>query len=424
MSSIFLKDGIYWYQRYVKNPMSGRNDKRIQRSLRTKNRIEAEVRQQNLDKGYDDNENHNRAFPPRLLSTCINEYLSEKKKQVDDFKRSLNTYRSDDITLNQFLAFMKDVYDDKNIREINSSHIKQFKEYREADPAVNSSSTVSLNLRVTRAFFSRCMEKEYIEDHPFKHIKIKKSLRRETIPKGDDFENLVKIFRKIVQKPYPKHGSNGKNKMKEPRRWIFTHDWFPYAIWIILNTGMRIGEVLMLKWERGDNDFINKGRTYSYSYLSKDFSLISIYFKRGNRELPVKPLRPIFNKIPKTYTTKLDGKEVSRKKIYVFENERTHEPYLTTSAANLWKQFVIDFKLDENWTIHSLRHAVSTALLGRGETLFAVGKVLGHSVGEMTQLYSHSTVNSLEKTMAVLHQPKRKSKTKRPKATKSKHTKN
>ena len=46
-----------------------------------------------------------------------------KKKQVEAHKRSLNTYRSDDISLNQFLAFIEEAYDDLDIREINKKHI-------------------------------------------------------------------------------------------------------------------------------------------------------------------------------------------------------------------------------------------------------------------------------------------------------------
>ena len=412
MSSIFLKDGMFWYQRYVKNPKSGKNDKRIQRSLRTKNRTEAEHRQTNFDKRYDDIYTRNSLFPPRPLSKCIKEYLGEKKKQVDANRRSLNTYRSDDISLNQFLAFIEEAYDDLDIREINKKHILQFKVYREADKRVNSPSTVSVNLRVTRSFFSNCIEKEYIEEHPFKHIKIKKSLQRKSYPLGEDFDNLVEIFRELVERPFPKpqKKTGGKFKKKEDKQWLNDHEWFPFVIFIILKTGMRIGEVLLLKWKQGDTDFINKGVSNSFSYLSNDFKLLTISFKRGYRELPVKPLKPLFNKIPKTYTTKDNGKETSRRKLYVFENERTNDLHLTTTAANLWKKFLRDFDLNENWTIHSLRHSVASAMLNSGKTHFEVGQVLGHSTLEMIDRYGHATIKSKEETMSALHRPKKKKK--------------
>jgi integrase len=412
MSSIFLKDGMFWYQRYVKNPKRGKNDKRIQRSLRTKNRAEAELRQTNFDKRYDDIYTRNSLFPPRPLSKCIKEYLREKKIQVDAYKRSLNTYRSDDISLNQFLAFMEDAYDDLDIREINKKHILQFKEYREDDKRVKSTSTVSLNLRVTRSFFSNCIEKEYIEEHPFKYIKIKKSRNRESWPIGEDFDNLFEIFRELVERPFPKQKikTGGKFKKKEDKQWLYEHEWFPYAIFIILNTGCRIGEILMLKWKQGETDYMNKELSYSFSYLSDDFKLLSIYFKRGYRELPIKHLKPTFKKVPKTYLVKDGEKEISRKKLFVFENKRTGGAYLTTTAANLWKKFLRDFNLNENWTIHSLRHGVASALLNSGRTHFEAGQILGHSTTEMISRYGHGTIKNKEDSMSVLHRPKKKKK--------------
>lgn len=412
MSSIYTKRGWYWLQRYVINPETNHKDRRIFTPLRTKDREEALILQADDDKRYREISERNKLFPPRPLSQCINEYLHEKKIQTTQRKRSLNTYRSDDVTLHQFLAFMKDAFDDLDIREIKKFHILQFKEYREANELVKSSSTVSLNLRVTRSFFSKCIEKGYIEHHPFEGIKILKSLTRDECPIGKDFENLNKVFSKIVKRPYPKRKniSYGKHRKKEDLQWIYDHEWFPFVIWIILTTGMRIGEVLMLKWQQGSGD-VGKGHSYSYSYLSEDLEFLTIHFKRRKRILPVAHLKPIFNKIPKTYVIKDKDGEVQRKKVYVFENDRTHECYQTTSAARLWKKFVVDFELNENWTIHGLRHGVASAFLARGKTASEAGAVLGHSTLEMVDRYQHATSTNMAETMAVLRSPLKKGKT-------------
>ena len=54
MSSIYRKgrDGYFYYQTYVDNPKTGKRDKRIFHSLKTKERIEAEKKQIELDKKY------------------------------------------------------------------------------------------------------------------------------------------------------------------------------------------------------------------------------------------------------------------------------------------------------------------------------------------------------------------------------------
>ena len=57
MSSIYKKgrDGYYYYQAYVLNPKTKKNDKRIFHSLRTKDPKEAKVKQEELDLKYEKN---------------------------------------------------------------------------------------------------------------------------------------------------------------------------------------------------------------------------------------------------------------------------------------------------------------------------------------------------------------------------------
>ena len=55
MSSIYPKgrDGYYYYQTYVYNPDTGKNDKRIFHSLGTKEKVEAEKMQSELDSQHE-----------------------------------------------------------------------------------------------------------------------------------------------------------------------------------------------------------------------------------------------------------------------------------------------------------------------------------------------------------------------------------
>jgi len=47
-------------------------------------------------------------------------------------------------------------------------------------------------------------------------------------------------------------------------------------------------------------------------------------------------------------------------------------------------------------TIHSCRHTFASHLVSRGVSLYIVGKLLGHSNPQTTQVYSHLTPSSLE----------------------------
>jgi hypothetical protein len=67
MSSIYRKgrDGYYYYQTYVYNPESKKKDKRIFHSLSTKNLLEAETKQNELDTQYE-KQNYLDSNSPRL----------------------------------------------------------------------------------------------------------------------------------------------------------------------------------------------------------------------------------------------------------------------------------------------------------------------------------------------------------------------
>ena len=410
MSSIFEKNGVFWYQRYVYNTETGKRNKRVYHSMRTKNRDEAEVRQEIKDKFYEELEASEALFPTRPLSQCITEYLAVKKSEIALQKRSLNTYRSDDITLTQFKNYILDNHGDIDIRKILKAHILDFRVYRESLKKVKSKSTIALNLRVTRAFFSYCIEKEYIENHPFQNIKIPKSERRDQYPKKQELEKLRQLFElEVSSKKYSKKKeSYGKHRKQEKFQWFHDNDWFSSYIWIILNTGMRVGEVSILKWKQGKED-VGQGHSYSYAYLSDDFETITIHFKRRKRELPVKNLKAFFKKIPKSYRIKKNDKVTTRKSTYVFESESTGQSHHTTTCANLWKKFLKDSKLNMNWTIHSLRHSVASYMLNNGQSLFHVSKILGHSTLEMLDIYGHSTTQDMEDALSSLSNLKNES---------------
>ena len=78
MSSIYRKgrDGYFYYQTYVKNPKTGKKDKRIFHSLRTKNRKEAERKQSNLAARYDQVTRSRKYYFKDLISTKKDSVIS------------------------------------------------------------------------------------------------------------------------------------------------------------------------------------------------------------------------------------------------------------------------------------------------------------------------------------------------------------
>ena len=165
----------------------------------------------------------------------------------------------------------------------------------------------------------------------------------------------------------------------------------------MLNTGMRSGEVSILKWKQDKGD---KGYTHSrsYCYLSDDLSKITVFFKRRKRELPIKqPVLDSLNLIPRV---KKDGTP----KKFVFESERTEKPYSVSLFGKLFKKLIQHLELDEDHTPHSIRHGYGSYLINNGGTLSQVSIILGHSEKEITEMYYlHSKSTDVSDTMDILY---------------------
>lgn len=105
-------------------------------------------------------------------------------------------------------------------------------------------------------------------------VEIESGERREFVPLDEDWKTLYEYL---------------SEEMKSPR-----YDWFKTMVWILVNTGMRMGEARILKWKQGKSDTGRK-MAKNYVYLSPDYSKITIYYKRSLRTIPVGHIKDIFN---------------------------------------------------------------------------------------------------------------------------------
>ncbi len=142
-------------------------------------------------------------------------------------------------------------------------------------------------------------------------------------------------------------------------------------VFVATHTGMRLGEILGLKWSQVD--------------LRNGFVLLDITKNGERREIPINStLRKIFEAMPR-------GPE----SLYVFVN-KDGDPYQRVKrsfATACRRAGIVDFRF------HDLRHTFASHMVMAGVDITTVKELLGHKTLAMTMRYSH--LASSHKTNAV-----------------------
>jgi integrase len=145
-----------------------------------------------------------------------------------------------------------------------------------------------------------------------------------------------------------------------------------------LNTGMRRGELLNLKWEQIRNGFI-----YLQGAMTKSGK---------GRQIPINDrLAEVFREVRR-------GNQL--KSAYVFCDSKGRRFYeVKRSFATACRRAGI-----EDFRFHDLRHTFASHLVVKGVSLKAVQELLGHADIKMTMRYSHLSQAHLREAVAVLNQ--------------------
>lgn len=147
------------------------------------------------------------------------------------------------------------------------------------------------------------------------------------------------------------------------------------GIMLFLYFGRRLNEALTLRWENIDFD-------------QKTYYIIVQYSKnRKRQEYPlIEPLESFLVE----YGTKKHG--------FIFEGEKT--PHVTDDTFRRhWKKVLKLADIDKKMRIHDSRHLLGNTMVNQGETLEALGKVLGHSSVTVTKRYAKTNLATADRVL-------------------------
>jgi site-specific recombinase XerD len=280
-----------------------------------------------------------------LLSSFVTNFLSFAETNYSKhttylYKRTLEGFQriNGDRTLNHYTAKHFDLYKVTRLKEFVQGKIP-----KKAPKRCMSPITINIELRCLRAAFNTALRWEMIEKNPFEKMQqIPIPKRTPAFLTADDVVKLLNV----IQKP-----------------------WLKDVIIFAVNTGMRRGELLSLRWQD-----INKELKIAHISNTDDFTT-----KTGEERIVA------LNDAALEVINKCNHSPLHE---YLFSIEGGHR-LLPQFLTHQFKEAARAAGLSEAIHLHSTRHSFASFLVGNGTSLFTVSKLLGHSSTKTSEIYSH-----------------------------------
>ena len=308
----------------------------------------------------------------KLQDDIINERyeLSEKSqkitlrelsdKYIEFAKETKKSWDRDVISLNNILNMIIDdkKLGDYNIDEITPEHILKYQTKRKRDLDVKfegkgiekrdrNYATINRELACLKHIYYLAMDWEIVEKNPVarKSIKFFKEKRRERILSKGEITSLLEAAHRHTYQ----------------------------IICIGLNTGMRLGEILNLRWDNIDLE--NRKITVIHTKTDED------------RDIPINEF--LFEMFA----------NIKKENHYLFINRQSGKPIKSIKKGfrnALRCSGINDFRF------HDLRHTFSSYLAMEGIDENTRAELLGHKKSSMTSTYTHSSWDQKKKAVQIM----------------------
>ena len=254
------------------------------------------------------------------------------------------------------LAAARGLVSDILVSRITAKHADAYKARR-----LKHVSPVSVNVELVTlaAAFATAMRWQLTERNPFREItRCRLPEREPAYFTREDFERLLafapsETFRRLLA--------------------------------VAVHTGLRRGELVNLQWRRVD--FARRVLVIETTATFKT--------KQGRRRLV--PMNETVAAILTAMHANISGE-------YVFtmpDGSRMKECWL----SHAFKKVVRAAGLPDTLHVHSLRHTFASWLVGAGESLYAVQRLLGHTHSNTTEIYAHLAPSVLHSAVEKISLP-------------------
>ncbi len=275
--------------------------------------------------------------PQKVVSISLSVFKKEYINYVEQNK-TRHYIRSIKLSFKQFMDFIGDIA----LNQISTRLIDKF------ISGIYSRSPYAAKLYYStiKAAFTKAVDWNYLNENPFKKIKAPKMSK--SFPVFISELELTEIL------------NNTKTQLLKD---IFTTAFY---------TGMRLGELLNMKW-----NWIDFSQNIITIKNSDEFK------SKSKRERII----PIHSKVKVILQTRFPiGKQQQHNFIFFrYSGIKLNEDFISKQ----FKKTVRGAKLNDKIHYHSLRHSFASALVQRGVSLYAIKELLGHEDIKTTQIYSH-----------------------------------
>ena len=288
----------------------------------------------------------------------VTDYLEycRYRKELDD--KTLKAYR---IDLRQYFTFCGCEEPDKaKIEEYITDLHKKYKQ-----------KTVKRKLASVKAFYTYLEEEEYIDENPFRKIKVR-------------FKEAVKLPRIISRRDIEKllNYMYSRGKCVTPAK---------YKYWI--------RDIAII-----ETFFASGIRVYELSNIRADsIDLTSGVLRilgKGNKERYVQIAdRDVLSVLQKYYAA--NRREIQQSG-YFFVNNRGNR-YTEQSIRLMVKKYTRECGISQNITPHMFRHSFATYLIEEGVDISCVQEILGHSSIKTTRIYVHVSSKRQAEILRSMH---------------------